>query len=293
MSTNTTPQPEKSKKRNALPSRLFFLALIPLTFMFATGSFAQIPMPTISGLSWFPHADGTCTIEFRPLREETHWPPRVGAPFSALYEATVTQTLPTDVHVKNRGSYERLFRDSEGRGRREQLLGSTGDETNGIFIVSIFDPVGGYQYIIDDQNRVAHRAPMKSNKPEQTSSGYPNLKAETDYSVRNSGPNTTYEYFKDQQMEGVPVIGRRVISSYPAGFQDSGVPFTITMEEWVCPELDLKVLDRRTDSRGTDRVFRMTNINRSEPDASLFRVPEDYKVVDEPAGFTMTLRKKQ
>jgi hypothetical protein len=271
----------------------FLLSIAVLTCILATHSSAQVPVPFLAGFSTHPNPDGTYTIEFHALREDSHWVPKIGAPFSGIYEALSTQTLPNAVHVNQRGAYERLYRDSEGRTRREQLLTSTGDESSGLFIIELFDPIAGYQYILDEQNRVAHRSPLKSERARPPSATVPGYSAETDVAARRSEPNVTREYFKDQVMEGVPVVGRRSTGTYPIGFQGSGVPFTATNEEWICPELDMKILEKRTDSRGTEHTWRMTNITRSEPDAALFRVPDGYSVVDEAGSFIMTLKRNK
>jgi hypothetical protein len=271
---------------------LTFLVVAIAAFAFTFQSFGQIPVPLNAGLAMHPNSDGTYTIEMHALREDSHWIPKVGAQFSGIYQASSIQTLPNGAHVTQRGAYERLYRDFEGRVRRDQLLTSTGDESTGIFIVQLFDPIAGFQYILDDQNHVAHRAPFKSEKPRQPSPTVSGYTAETDPSGHRPEPYTTHEYFKDQTMEGVPVVGRRGTSNYPTGFQGSGVPFIVVNEEWMSAELDMKILDKRTDSRGTERTWRMTNISRAAPDPSLFRVPEGYSIVDEPGGFVMTLKRR-
>jgi hypothetical protein len=51
-------------------------------------------------------------------------------------------------------------------------------------------------------------------------------------------------------------------------------------EVWTSPDLKTIVSSKRSDPRMGDQTFRLTNIVRSEPDASLFTVPSDYKIVD-------------
>jgi hypothetical protein len=284
---------QSQSKQRIAPRLLFTVLVVAIAALaFTIRSSAQVPVPFVAGWSTHPNSDGTYAIEMHAIREDSHWIPKIGAQFSGIYQASSFQTLPNGAHVTQIGAYERLYRDFEGRARRDQLITSTGDETTGLYIIQVFDPIAGYQYILDDQNHVAHRMPFKSEKPRQPSSAVPGYSAETNIAGRRPEPYTTREYFKDQTMEGVPVVGRRITSNYPTGFQGSGVPFTVVNEEWMCAELDMRILEKRSDSRGTERTWCMTNISRAEPDPLLFRVPEGYSIVDEPGGFVMTLKRR-
>jgi hypothetical protein len=42
-------------------------------------------------------------------------------------------------------------------------------------------------------------------------------------------------------------------------------------------------MTKRNDPRHGETVYKLTNINRSEPARSLFELPSDYKVEDSPA----------
>ena len=42
------------------------------------------------------------------------------------------------------------------------------------------------------------------------------------------------------------------------------------------------VYSKRSDPRTGEQTFQLTNIVRTEPDASLFTVPPDFKIVDGP-----------
>ena len=74
-----------------------------------------------------------------------------GAPYSA---EAVTETLQVlaDGNRIARKSVTRIYRDSEGRTRRETVSPS-GD----VVTVNISDPVGESQYVLDPRTRVAHR----------------------------------------------------------------------------------------------------------------------------------------
>jgi hypothetical protein len=63
----------------------------------------------------------------------------------------------------------------------------------------------------------------------------------------------------------------------------------ITVERWYSPDLQMNVLIKRSDPRTGDNVFQVTNVVRTEPDASLFQVPSDYTL---KAGGRMGLHRK-
>ena len=58
-------------------------------------------------------------------------------------------------------------------------------------------------------------------------------------------------------------------------------PLIRVMEYWTSPDLKLTVVSKNSDLRMGDSTMRLQNINRSEPDPALFRVPADYQIVDE------------
>jgi hypothetical protein len=76
-----------------------------------------------------------------------------GAPYSAETIVEGSQTL-ADGNRINRKTTGRVYRDGEGRTRREE------DRPNGPVTISITDPVAGYSYSLDTTNKVAWRTPM-------------------------------------------------------------------------------------------------------------------------------------
>jgi hypothetical protein len=58
-------------------------------------------------------------------------------------------------------------------------------------------------------------------------------------------------------------------------------PLVSVMESWFSPDLRITVLTKNSDPRMGESVMQLRNIDRSEPDPGLFRVPADYQVVDD------------
>jgi hypothetical protein len=81
-----------------------------------------------------------------------------------------------------------------------------------------------------------------------------------------------------QMIEGVAAEGTRITHTIPAGAVGNERPIEITTERWFSQELKMEVLSSTLDPRSGESIQRMTNINRGEPDPSLFEVPPDYTV---------------
>jgi hypothetical protein len=85
-----------------------------------------------------------------------------------------------------------------------------------------------------------------------------------------------------QTMEGVQVMGVRTTRTIPAGEIGNDKSISIVTEVWTSPDMKTIVYSKRTDPRMGEQTFHLTNIVRLEPDASLFTVPADFKIVDGP-----------
>jgi hypothetical protein len=83
-----------------------------------------------------------------------------------------------------------------------------------------------------------------------------------------------------QVIEGVQAEGTRTTMTIPAGAIGNELPIQIVSERWYSPELRTVVMSKHSDPRMGDTVYRLTNINRSEPARSLFEAPADYTVAE-------------
>ncbi len=92
-------------------------------------------------------------------------------------------------------------------------------------------------------------------------------------------PQITHESLGEQTIEGVLTRGNRTTTIYPVGAFGNDRPISTTTELWTSPDLGILVLEKRFDPRTGETTTAMTNINRAEPDASLFQVAPDYQLV--------------
>ena len=91
---------------------------------------------------------------------------------------------------------------------------------------------------------------------------------------------TSVETLPGQVIEGVKAEGKRTTTRIPAGTIGNDQDISITSEVWYSPELQTVVLLKRNDPRVGESVTSLTNIQRNEPDPSLFQVPAGYTVRD-------------
>jgi hypothetical protein len=107
--------------------------------------------------------------------------------------------------------------------------------------------------------------------------------------------DTRTEDLGEQNIEGVSAKGTRTITTIPAGAIGNERPIETIYEKWYSDELQMVVYSKSSDPRFGEQTYRLTNINRSEPDPSLFTPPPGYKKVSGGPGgaYTVTATKAQ
>jgi hypothetical protein len=82
----------------------------------------------------------------------------------------------------------------------------------------------------------------------------------------------------EQSIEGVNATGTRTTRTIPAGEIGNERSLEINSEVWTSPDLQMVVLSKRNDPRIGETVYRLTNIQRGDPDPALFQVPSGFTV---------------
>lgn len=256
-----------------------------------------------------------------------------GAPYSAEAVTETVQTLGDGNRIVRKSS-SKIYRDGEGRTRRDQSLSSIGPfATSGDTPQMSFinDPVTGVNYTLDQRSHTARKmllrraalpgingatghwegAPAAPPAPGATRVQPPQERARvmvlngpgsgdgvaglgTEFRLRRNAegkemPKPVTESLGKQTIEGVEAEGTRTTFTIPAGEIGNERPIQIVNERWYSPELQTVVMSRRNDPLAGETTYRLTNINRSEPDRSLFEVPADYKIKEGPAFFEFHL----
>jgi hypothetical protein len=147
--------------------------LLVVLFVLTTAAFAQQPQPV---------PEGNVMIKQRVFQGPEGAPPPLdrnfvfvasesfsgkvvkGAPYSAEAVTETVQTLSDGNRIVNRLTSS-VFRDSEGRTRREQTLkglGALGAGEESLQTIFINDPVAGVTYSLDSRSHTAHKSmPLK------------------------------------------------------------------------------------------------------------------------------------
>ncbi|MGQ9633761.1 MAG: hypothetical protein ACUVXB_05895 [Bryobacteraceae bacterium] len=88
------------------------------------------------------------------------------------------------------------------------------------------------------------------------------------------------ESLGSQLIEEVNAEGTRVTVTIPAGAIGNERPIQTVSETWYSPQLQTIMMSRQEDPRVGETVFRLTNLSLTEPPATLFQIPPNYKVVE-------------
>jgi hypothetical protein len=202
-------------------------------------------------------------------------------PFSADAVTTLVRTLPDGTHIARQTMTVKMYRDSAGRSRSDRIPGKffAGQPAPPPTIL-ISDPIAGYSYVLETSNKIARRSPFKSAQAARTALPLNELTAAPAAVTNNAGPQVKTEDLGTQTMEGLVVEGRRVTVITPAGAIGNDRDIANVSEIWSNKELRLMILQIRSDPRNGETTTKIENLNRTQPDPSLFLPPSDYKVVD-------------
>jgi hypothetical protein len=232
------------------------------------------------------------------------------APYRADQITETTQTLGDGTRIHNERQVT-IYRDSQGRVRRE-----TPDQ------ISIWDPNSGVGYTLNTKNMTAGKMQVSVTVDAgnsgnigfsvrtQTGAASSAMVAGGGENIRvlktltatagdsEGGPITAAFARMDQKaelagalnkeslgtqiMEGVGAQGERQTSTIEAGAIGNDRPIQIVSERWYSPDLQVEIMTRHSDPRSGEEMTRLININRAEPDATLFQVPAGYQIVEGP-----------
>jgi hypothetical protein len=219
------------------------------------------------------------------------------APYSADQVAEHNQTLIDGTHIFQ-SETQHFARDSQGRTRTERSLITPRKGSAPIpLVVEIHDPVAGFAYLLDDQNKVAHRVAMPAvPTPTARAAGSgtgvvrPVVAPQPDPDPLQ--PQFAQETLGPENIEGVMAGGRRITTTYPIDSRGNDRQLVETREYWTATELGVEVLSKTSNWTDGERITKLINITRSEPDASMFQPPAGYTIVDEKDSFTIRVQRQ-
>jgi hypothetical protein len=192
-----------------------------------------------------------------------------GVPFSADVTTETTRVLADGNRIHHE-MHGKIYRDSEGRTRTEDsMLLPNGETRQSVFI---HDPVQRQTMHLDMERKTADivHFPSPSSIPKMPP---PEIKAPM-------RPTFTSQHEKlgTMYIEGILANGVKITRTTPAGAAGNDQPIVVTSEVWSSPELNETLLNKTEDPQSGETIRKLTNIQRGEPDPSLFQVPPGFTV---------------
>jgi len=247
-----------------------------------------------------------------------------GQPYSAEAVTETTQTLADGNRIINRSS-SMIYRDGEGRERREESIGklgawnAQGEPAKAVFIS---DPVAGFSYTLHTEDHTAEKMPagftfMADRLGTAATAGTigPSGDVAVAYKTRLAAGvgdadkvvaqkiqiagsrggrvNLKVDQLGSQMFEGVAADGTRTTQTIPAGQIGNERDISVTSERWFSKELGVVMMSKQSDPRSGETVYKLTNLIRNEPLHSMFEVPADYTVNDSGSLREQKLRQEK
>lgn len=241
-----------------------------------------------------------------------------GAPYSADAVTETTQVLGDGNRITRKTIARAYRDSEGRTRREQELpaIGSWVPDAGEQELITISDPVGGFSYSLNPESMEAHKmgrpkfnvvirtSPDGENAPGvtqdrkmvlRTSSATftrePNVFIEKLHEVSPAGgieriqvapiaegSEPVSESLGDRMIEGVQAEGTRTVVTIPAGRIGNELPIEIVTERWFSPELETVVMRRHYDPRFGETLYRLENIDLSEPDPALFEVPAEFTI---------------
>jgi len=198
-------------------------------------------------------------------------------PCSLTETISMTRPLADGTNLSHQ-TIERKWRDASGRFRKEEAEADPGQSP--VFHTAVIvDPVAGTLTVLhlDRKSAVVFHLPdhgpgsLKKyvDLPDQQPRAHP-------------GVQVNVEQLPGKSIDGVYAIGRRVTRIRPPSSIGNDRPVISVSERWVSPDLKILLASSSNDPRET-QTRTVSQLNRADPDPSLFTVPADFAVREVPA----------
>lgn len=225
-------------------------------------------------------------------------------PYQAQAATEMKQTLSDGSHLA-KTTTATVARDSDGRTVRIQKLSTIGpsksasdsSQSDGPTFTTIFDPVTQTHTDYSSDSKVAHVLPIPtptSGATKGRARGFAMVgpgpgalePGPTTFAVQghadsgevSPGANVKSEPLSPKTIGGISVTGTKTTTTIPAGTIGNDKDLMILRETWYSPDLKLVVQSTQDDPRFGETTYSLTNIQRNEPDPTLFQIPAGYKV---------------
>jgi hypothetical protein len=221
----------------------------------------------------------------------------IGRPVSGTEEQRSKQTLSDGTEIATSES-DQFYRDSAGRTRVE-MPGRT----------VIVDPVARVTVTLNANTKTARKMDMPAAPEPRVGVAFqpPQVKTmgSSTYTItvgdgsstttvtssdpvvvarggrvgRGDAENRQHEDLGVESLNGALASHTRDTLTIPQGQIGNNRDIHVVNERWYSDDLQMLVKTVNSDPRFGENTYELTNISRDEPDASLFQIPSDYKVL--------------
>ncbi len=196
----------------------------------------------------------------------------LGQPCAVVEQTQSTRQLP-DGTTLTRRTEVRKWRDSQGRFRKQTSEVSDGQEPQ-FEAASIIDPVANTLTILHFDRKTA----TVFHLPDQGSNSlHPYVELDDIPLLARPGVQVKVEKLEPKTIAGVYAMGRRVTRVRPPGVIGNDKTVTSVSERWVSPDLKILLASSMDDPR-EQLIRQVTQLDRSEPDPSIFQIPQGFTV---------------
>jgi tetratricopeptide (TPR) repeat protein len=210
-----------------------------------------------------------------------------GLPFVADRVFKVVRALP-DGTISTMEFHGREARDSTGRILMETQLARKGDSVppSAPMVISVFDPAARTLLVWNNASKVASLVHL----PPPSQKALKELNGPRPTPDPASQPKT--EDLGHRMIAGSLASGKRTTLIIPAGKVGNEQPITATDEVWKSDDLKVVLQETSNDPKNGQRSLEIVDLQRTEPDPSLFRLPEGYTVKERGLPSTADADKK-
>jgi hypothetical protein len=201
--------------------------------------------------------------------------PIANAPFTATVDIVTHEKLP-DGTERIRTTTNHIARSSSGRiyNERRLLVTSAFKGLPPLLSAHTYDPGSRLSVTMEPRTHLAKQVILA--RPAPAIAGQSPIHINP-----NPGPGRTEEDLGTQNYQGYTLQGIRKTHTVAGTASGTGQPITVADEYWFSPELTVYFIIKHNDPRTGEQLIVMSKIERAEPDASIFAIPSDFKVVDE------------
>ena len=193
------------------------------------------------------------------------------APFTAKVEIVSHERLPDgSEHVVQTSNH--IARGNSGRiyNERRMLVPATYQAEPRLLSAHVYDPETRVSIFLDPMTRLAREQVL--SQPSTVSGKAHRVPTTTGVVETELG---------SQVLDGVVLQGLRKSRTVPATMSGTGKELVVIDEYWYSTDLGIDMIIRHEDARTGEQMVAVTEVTRGEPDAKLFEVPKNYKLVDE------------